>query len=160
MAAMSALRVVDCVCTQALLQVLKAIKKISDGYGSRRINRIEWEEAYRLVEPLSSMSMPGSMDPVSVSAILRWANIYRFKFNSATLTAGCIDPMELIGGVPVWLRCASAFQFESTALALMHSKSNDSVQAFRQEFGWLRDAHASQVFRIAVYARMVDLRPL
>ena len=42
---------------------------------------------------------------VSISVVSHSINICRSRFDAAVLTAGSMDPMDTIQGIPAWLRC-------------------------------------------------------
>ena len=50
------------------------------------------------------------MSKVGVLDLWRSTNIYRWDFDTATLTPGPMDPMESFGNVSEWLHCTGAFQ--------------------------------------------------
>ena len=92
------------------------------------------------------------MREVSVSAVLCFADTYRFKFNLAALTLGCMDPIPTLRIVSAWLcgRIVSQvgrsvilhwadvcrFKLGSTALTDGYV---DPIAAFRRGFKWLHD---------------------
>ena len=106
-----------------------------------------------------------NMSKVGVSAVSRWTDISRSRFNSTASTPRSIDLPAMLRSLYEWLResgtsAVSCFSFSSCFVietlnlelsrlnldvAMSTDESNDSIRTFGVIYGWLCGAHAFKV---------------